>query len=101
MENTYMTMGHCIQYIMTSYYDHILGLIPVAFTAVAATLYFTGIQSALAIPAAGGVAVALVGHALFVNGPVDDAPDATAVTQHQHAAPVGPVEDGSPAPAAD
>ncbi|MFB6078022.1 MAG: hypothetical protein ABEJ80_03470 [Halarchaeum sp.] len=57
---------------MTSYYDHILGLIPVAFVAVAATLTLAGYGTTVAIPAAGGVAVALVGHALFVNGPRDD-----------------------------
>jgi len=57
---------------MTSYYDHILGLIPVAFAAVVATLQLTGFSTTIAIPTAGGVAVVLVAHALFVNGPVED-----------------------------
>ncbi|GAD51579.1 hypothetical protein MBEHAL_0339 [Halarchaeum acidiphilum MH1-52-1] len=58
---------------MTSYYDHILGIIPVAFAAVAAALTLAGYTTAVAIPAAGGVAVVLVGHALFVGGPTDSA----------------------------
>ncbi|WP_435096488.1 hypothetical protein [Halarchaeum sp. P4] len=85
---------------MTSYYDHILGLIPVAFAAIAATLHFTGFKPAVAIPIAGGVAVVLVGHALFVNGPVDDVADVGATTQHATHI-TGRADDRSPAPAAD
>jgi len=72
---------------MTSYYDHVLGLIPLAFAAVTATLSFTGFPTSVAIPVAGGVGVVLVAHALFVNGPVEDVVEADVVDPH-----VGPAE---------
>lgn len=54
---------------MTSYYDMILGLIPVALFGIAGTLALLGIQITLAVPVAASVSVALIGHALFVNQP--------------------------------
>lgn len=55
--------------IMTSYYDMILGLIPLALFGIAGTLTLLGIQLTLAVPMAALVAVGLIGHALFVNEP--------------------------------
>ena len=58
---------------MTRYYDFILGLIPLALVSVTAVLNVSGIALSTAVPLGAGVAVLLVGHALFVNGPVDTA----------------------------
>ncbi|GGM73637.1 hypothetical protein J2752_002521 [Halarchaeum rubridurum] len=88
---------------MTSYYDHILGLIPLAFVAVAAIFTLTGYSTAVAIPAAGGVGVALVGHALFVRGPTDEpaVPAATTTTAATTAGPATTPDDRAPMPAAE
>ena len=56
---------------MPSYYDVILGLIPLALFGIAGALMIAGLQLVMAVPAAALVAVGLIGHALFVNGPVD------------------------------
>ena len=57
---------------MTGYYDLILGLIPVSFLGTTGLLHVAGINLMSALPVAGLIAVALVGHALFVNGPVEE-----------------------------
>ena len=64
---------------MTGYYDLVLGLIPLAFGAIAAFLAVIGVSLTTAIPLASVVAVGLIGHAMFVNGPIDSAsaPDET------------------------
>lgn len=56
---------------MTGYYDLILGLIPLALVGVTGTLSAAGLALTTAVPLGAGVSVLLVGHALFVNGPVD------------------------------
>jgi len=56
---------------MTGYYDLVLGLIPLAMGGIAAALTIAGFQLTTAITLASVVAVGLIGHALFVNGPVD------------------------------
>lgn len=58
---------------MTGYYDLILGLIPASFLGTTGLLHVAGIDLMSALPVAGGIAILLVGHALFVNGPVEDA----------------------------
>ncbi|WP_433624820.1 hypothetical protein [Halomicrococcus sp. NG-SE-24] len=58
---------------MTRYYDFILGLIPLALVSVTAALNVVGVALSTAVPLGAGVSVLLVGHALFVNGPVDTA----------------------------
>ncbi|MFC6904512.1 hypothetical protein [Halalkalicoccus tibetensis] len=63
---------------MTSYYDMILGLIPLALFGIAGTLTLLGLQLTLAVPVAASVSVGLIGHALFVNEPTDT-PSAGAV----------------------
>lgn len=65
---------------MTGYYDLILGLIPVAFLGTTALLHIAGISLMSALPVAGVIAVGLVGHALFVNGPVDESVSAAQTT---------------------
>ncbi|QDX41091.1 hypothetical protein [Salarchaeum sp. JOR-1] len=62
---------------MSEYYDVILGIIPLAFFGITGGLFATGFSTTTAVLAAGLVGVSLVGHALFVNGPVDRTPDAT------------------------
>ncbi|MEE6210253.1 hypothetical protein U3A55_08805 [Salarchaeum sp. III] len=62
---------------MSEYYDVILGLIPLAFLGTIGGFSFTGFSLTTAVTAAGLVGIALVGHALFVNGPVDRAPATT------------------------
>ncbi len=57
---------------MTGYYDLILGLIPLALIGVTGALSVVGLTLTTAIPLGAAVSVLLVGHALFVNGPVDD-----------------------------
>lgn len=64
---------------MTGYYDVILGLIPLSLVGVTAALSAVGFSVTAAVPVAATVPVALIGHALFVNGPVEDSqssPDA-------------------------
>jgi len=60
---------------MIGYYDMILGLIPLTLVGVSGTLYGIGLETAIAVPLAAMVAVALVGHALFVKAPVAATPD--------------------------
>jgi hypothetical protein len=59
---------------MVSYYDSILGLIPATFLLGTGALNLGGLAFEAAIPVASLAAVALVGHALFVRGPVESAP---------------------------
>lgn len=56
---------------MASYYDLILGLIPLAMAGITGTLSVFGLQLTTAVSLASLVAVALVGHAMFVRTPVD------------------------------
>lgn len=66
---------------MTSYYDLILGLIPLALFGIAGTLMLLGLQLTLAVPVAASVSVGLIGHALFVNEPTDAPGTGTVPTQ--------------------
>jgi hypothetical protein len=57
---------------MTGYYDIVLGLIPLSLIAVTGVLSVVGFSVTSAVPLAATIPVALIGHALFVNSPVDD-----------------------------
>jgi len=57
---------------MTGYYDLILGLIPLSLIGVTGVLSLVGFSVTSAVPLAASIPVALIGHALFVNSPVDD-----------------------------
>jgi hypothetical protein len=59
---------------MTGYYDIILGLIPLAMAGITGALMIAGFELTTAIPMASVVAVGLIGHAMFVNAPVDAVP---------------------------
>lgn len=75
MRNTYTTIWHSTSYIMTGYYDIVLGLIPVALLGITAALTFVGLSVTTAIPAGAFAAMVLMGHAMFVNTPVDSTED--------------------------
>ncbi|ERG99235.1 MAG: hypothetical protein J07HQX50_00378 [Haloquadratum sp. J07HQX50] len=57
---------------MTNYYDYILGGIPLTLLGISGGLWLLGLSLPMAVPLAAAVAAALVGHALFVNGPVSE-----------------------------
>jgi hypothetical protein len=68
---------------MTNYYDLVLGTIPLVLGGVAALLTVLGIPLTTAVGLSGGLSVGVIGHAMFVNAPVDgptttDAPAAEA-----------------------
>jgi len=72
---------------MTEYYDLVLGLIPLALLGVGGGLHVAGIGLTTALTIGGLFAVGLVGHALFVNGPVSlDETTTPAGTAHNSAA---------------
>ncbi|MFC7165720.1 hypothetical protein [Halospeciosus flavus] len=56
---------------MTDYYDHVLGLIPLALFGGSGALSVAGLELTTAVSVAGALAVLLVGHAMFVHGPFD------------------------------
>lgn len=62
---------------MTGYYDIVLGLIPLAMAGITGGLMLAGFALTTAIPMASVVAVGLIGHAMFVNAPVDTPPAET------------------------
>ncbi|WP_290819201.1 hypothetical protein [Halovivax sp.] len=57
---------------MARYYDLVLGLIPVSLVGVAAALVVVGLPTTTAVPVGALVASLLIGHAMFVNAPLDD-----------------------------
>lgn len=59
------------------YYDLVLGCIGGSLAVGVLIGYVTPIAIEVSIAALGIVAIAFIGHALFVNGPVDDAEDLT------------------------
>jgi hypothetical protein len=60
---------------MTGYYDIVLGLIPLSLAGITGILVFAGVSLTTAIPLASIVAVALIGHAMFVSPPTGTAPE--------------------------
>ena len=62
---------------MTGYYDYVLCFIPLALFGVTALLGVAGVAWTSAVPLGAGIAVLAVGHALFVNGPVDSSTGAS------------------------
>lgn len=67
---------------MTEYYDLVLGLIPLSLFGVGGGLYAIGIGLTGALIVGSLFAAGLIGHALFVNGPVQLGD--TAGTPRQH-----------------
>lgn len=54
---------------MAHYYDLVLGLIPLALGGITTVLAAVGVSLTLAVPIAATVAVALIGHGMFVRAP--------------------------------
>lgn len=73
---------------MSEYYDVVLGLIPLALLGITGGLTIAGVQLTTAVTLAGVVAISLIAHALFVNGPVDPAPATTNTATNTTNAPV-------------
>ena len=71
---------------MTGYYDYVLGAIPIALLGGTGLLTAAGMSLGAAIPLAATLAVLVIGHALFMNAPIDTA----AVTGDMEAATGGP-----------
>jgi hypothetical protein len=57
---------------MAGYYDVVLGLIPLTLIGVSGGLVATGMALSVAVPLAGLVVIALIGHAMFVRTPGRD-----------------------------
>lgn len=62
---------------MTGYYDYVLGLIPATLLGITALLLLAGVGLTTAVPLASIVTAGVIGHAMFVNGPVDAPTDET------------------------
>lgn len=68
---------------MTGYYDLVLGLIPLALAGITGALTIAGMALTTAVPVASLVAMALVGHAMFVNAPIDSPVESPVESQHR------------------
>ena len=66
---------------MPGYYDVVLGLIPLSLAGLTAALVGGGLPSAVAVPLASTVAVGVIGHAMFVNGPDAETPETGPVAE--------------------
>lgn len=77
MGNTYIPIPHSIGYIMTGYYDIVLGLIPVALLGITAALTLVGLSLTAAVPIGSFVSMAIIGHAMFVNTPANTTEEPT------------------------
>lgn len=90
---------------MTTYYDFVLGFIPLALFGFGGGLFAFGFPPELSLFVGGLLAIALIGHAIFVNGPVQDRPatpraDRPSPSSSDHPAP-GRSNRGGPAPTSD
>lgn len=72
---------------MARYYDVVLALIPASLLGVATALVAAGLPMATAVPVGALVAAGLIGHALFVNAPLDEAEDRPAGPQRTSQSP--------------
>ena len=57
---------------MTDYYDYVLGFVPLALVGLTGVLGAAGVDFTLAVLVGAATASLAVGHALFVNGPVQE-----------------------------
>jgi len=79
---------------MTGYYDIVLGLIPVSFIGgTAALTTVADMATSTAIPVAAVLAVLLIGHAMFVNAPVDVVAEETTPAQSSTSTAAPPQAD--------
>jgi hypothetical protein len=70
---------------MPSYYDIVLGLIPLTLAGLTGLFLLGGLSMSLSVPLASTAAIGLIGHAMFVNGPptAERSTDARARGGHQ------------------
>ncbi|PSQ56798.1 hypothetical protein BRD18_08265 [Halobacteriales archaeon SW_7_71_33] len=54
---------------MAEYYDYVLAFVPVALFGVGGGLFAAGASVVVAVVAASGVVLGIIGHATFVNAP--------------------------------
>ena len=54
---------------MPGYYDLVLGAIPSTLFGVSGMLHLSGVEFTTAVPLAGLIAVAIMGHAMFIRAP--------------------------------
>jgi len=57
-----------------NYYDVVLLLVPVSFLGISGTAFFGGLSVEVALMVGGVFSVAIIGHAMFANPPVDPLP---------------------------
>lgn len=67
----FILVAHSILQRMTGYYDIVLALIPVALVGITVSLTVVGLSISTAVPVAAVVASLLIGHAMFINSPVE------------------------------
>lgn len=84
---------------MTGYYDYVLALIPGVLVGVTATLALFGTPLRASLFAGSGASLLVVGHALFVRGPVVGEP--TVSGTGGRSTPDGTVRSEPPASGAD
>jgi hypothetical protein len=79
-QKSYVTPVNTIERTVTmvGYYDYVLGLVPVTLVGLTAALVARGVAFTVAAPIGAGAAALIVGHALFVNGPVSPSPSGQA-----------------------
>jgi hypothetical protein len=77
--NNYMASGKIIVRVvrMPDYYDYVLAFVPVALVGITTLLGAAGVDLLVAVPVGAAAASLAVGHALFVNGPVNAADEST------------------------
>jgi hypothetical protein len=85
---------------MAGYYDYVLGLVPLTLLGLTGFLVLAGVGLTTAVPLGAGVSGLVVGHALFVNGPVDPAETAPTAAEAAEAAAADAAADTA-APLAD
>lgn len=56
---------------MVTYYDYVLGFIPLVLLGLGGGLHAAGLPVQIALGVGGFFAIGLMGHALFVNAPID------------------------------
>ena len=96
MPKNYMGCKHSMNCIMAGYYDYVLGIIPLTLLGLTAVLVVVGMELTTAVPLGAGVSGLVVGHALFVNGPV--APTETVTQPTPTPTPTDPAEANAPLP---
>ncbi|MFB6101565.1 MAG: hypothetical protein ABEJ73_03270 [Haloplanus sp.] len=81
---------------MIGYYDYVLGLVPFALVGLPGALVAAGVDFLTAVPVGATVASLVVGHALFVNGPIRRPADDSSVSSARGGSSVQSAADSPP-----